>query len=54
MRHEAEHIVLRDERCLKVELRELKLPVCSKILISHASCDLVVAVDPTDHQELLG
>ena len=51
--HHVEHVVALDERHLEVELAELELPVGAEILVPPAGGDLVVAVDPADHAELL-
>ena len=40
-------------RELEVELTELELSVGAEILVSPAGCDLVVAVEPADHEQLL-
>ncbi len=42
-----------DEAHLQIQLGELELPVRSQILIAHATRHLVVAVDASDHAELL-
>ena len=46
-------VVLVDEAHLDVELGELRLPVAAQVLVAEAPSDLVVAIDPRDHQELL-
>ena len=43
-----------DEAGLEVELGELELAVGAQVLVAHAASDLVVAVEPADHEELLG
>ena len=48
-----EHVLALDEGHLEVELAELELPVGAEILVAPARGDLVVAVDPADHAELL-
>ena len=48
-----EHVVLVDEAHLDVELHELVLPVGAQVLVAEAAGDLVVALDPADHQQLL-
>ena len=48
-----EDVVLLDERHLEVDLGELRLPVSSQVLVAEAASDLVVAVEPRDHQQLL-
>ncbi len=48
-----EHVLALDERQLEVELPELELPVGAQILVPPAGRDLVVAVEPADHAELL-
>ena len=51
--HDVEHVLALDERHLEVELAELELAVGAEILVAPAGGDLVVAVDPADHAELL-
>ena len=48
-----EHIFALDERQLEVELPELELPVGAQVLVPPAGRDLVVAIEPADHAELL-
>ncbi len=48
-----EHVVLRDEAHLGVELHELVLPIGAQVLVAQAAGDLVVAIDAGHHQELL-
>ena len=48
-----ENIVLLDEGHLHVELSELRLPVRPQILVTETPRDLVVAVVPRTHQDLL-
>ena len=48
-----EHVLADRERELEVELTELELSVGAEILVSPAGCDLVVAVEPADHEQLL-
>ncbi len=48
-----DHVVLVDERHLEVELRELGLAVGAGVLVAEAARDLVVALEPRDHQQLL-
>ena len=48
-----EHVLLVGEGHLGVELDELELPVGAQVLVAQAPGDLVVAVDPADHQQLL-
>ena len=50
---DVEHLLARRKRELEVELAELELPVCTEILVPPRSRDLVVAVEPADHEELL-
>ena len=50
---EAHHRVLVDEAHLEVELGELGLPVAAQVLVAVAARDLEVAVDASDHQQLL-
>ncbi len=50
---ETHHRVLVDEAHLEVELGELGLPVPAKVLVAVAARDLEVAVDASDHQQLL-
>ncbi len=51
--HRLEHVFLRAERHLDVELRELRLPVGTQIFVAHAARDLHVAAEARDHQNLL-
>ena len=51
--HHVEHVLALDERHLEVELAELELPVGAEVLVTPARRDLVVAVEPADHAELL-
>src|SRR5258706_4459183 len=46
-------VFLLDERHLQIELRVLELPVGSKVLVTEAASDLVVALHPADHEDLL-
>ena len=48
-----QHVVLAGEAHLGVELHELVLAVGTQVLVAEAAGDLVVAVDPGDHQQLL-
>ena len=48
-----DHVVLVDERHLEVELGELGLAVGARVLVAEAARDLVVALEPADHQQLL-
>ena len=47
------HVLLLDEGHLQVDLGELGLAVGAQILVAEAAGDLVVAVQPTHHQQLL-
>ena len=47
------HVVGVGEAHLHVELRELELPVGARVLVAQAACDLVVAIEPADHEQLL-
>ena len=50
----AEHVVLRDERQLDVELVELaRRAIGARVLVAEAGRDLEVAVEAGDHQQLL-
>ena len=49
----SEHVVLVDEARLHVELHELVLAVGAQVFVAEAAGDLVVALDPADHQQLL-
>ena len=52
--HRREHVVLLDEAHLDVELVELAgQAVGTRILVAKAGCDLEVAVEARDHQQLL-
>ena len=48
-----ENVLTGRERELEVELPELELPVGAKILVPPGRRDLVVAVEPADHEGLL-
>jgi len=48
-----DHVARVDERHLEVDLRELGLAVGAQVLVAEAARDLVVALDPADHQQLL-
>ena len=48
-----EHVVLRDEGHLQVDLGELGLPVEAQVLVPEALDDLEVPVEPGHHEELL-
>ena len=48
-----EDVLLLDERHFDVDLSELGLPVRSQVFVPEAAGDLVVAVQATDHQQLL-
>ena len=50
---DVDHVVGLDERQLDVELREVGLAVGTLVLVPEAADDLVVALEPGDHQELL-
>jgi hypothetical protein len=50
---EGHHVLLVDEAHLEIQLRELRLPVATAVLVSKAARDLVVAVEATDHEQLL-
>ena len=51
--HHVDHVVLVDERHLDVELGELGLAVGARVLVAETAGDLVVALEPADHQQLL-
>ena len=51
--HEPGDTVEIEERGLDVELGELRLPVRTQVLVPEAAHDLVVALEPRHHQELL-
>jgi hypothetical protein len=49
-----EHVLLGDEAHLKIELIELAgRPVGARVLVAEAGCDLEVAVEARNHDELL-
>ena len=48
-----EHVVLRHEAHLRIELHELVLPVGPEVLVAKTAGDLVVAIDARHHQQLL-
>jgi hypothetical protein len=53
LRHARQHLVLRREAGLHVELGELELAIRPQVLVSQAPGDLVVAVGAAHHQQLL-
>ena len=50
---ERHHLFLVDEARLGVELHELVLAISAEVLVAQATSDLVVAIDASDHQQLL-
>ena len=48
-----DHVVDLDEGHLDVELGEVGLAVGAEVLVAEAAGDLVVALEPGDHQQLL-
>ncbi len=50
---DVEHVLDPDERHLEVELGEVGLAVGALLLVAKAARDLVVALEPADHQQLL-
>src|SRR5207244_6728097 len=50
---DVEHILARGKRELEIELAELELPIRAQIFVSPGGRDLVVAVEPADHEQLL-
>ena len=52
-RDRVEHVGLVGEGHLDVELHELELPVGAQVFVAQAARDLEVAVEATDHQQLL-
>ena len=48
-----DHVLDLDEGHLDVELREVGLAVGAQVLVAEAAGDLVVALEPGDHQQLL-
>ncbi len=48
-----QHVVLRHEAHLDIELHELVLAIGAQVLVTQAAGDLVVAVESRHHQELL-
>ena len=48
-----EHILFLAERPLEVELGELGLPIGAQVFVAEAARDLEVALDASDHQQLL-
>ena len=48
-----DHVVLLDERQLHVQLGELRLAIGTEVLVAKAAGDLVVALEPAHHQQLL-
>jgi hypothetical protein len=51
--HDAHDVVGVGEAHLGVELHELELPIGAQVLVAQAASDLVVAVEPADHEQLL-
>ena len=51
--HQRHDLVLREERGLDVELREIGLTIGPQVFITEAACDLVVALEARHHQQLL-
>ena len=51
--HERDDIVLLDKGHLQVDLGELGLTVRAQVLVAEALHDLVVALEPGHHQDLL-
>jgi hypothetical protein len=47
-----EELAVRESH-LDVELRDLLDPVCAQVFVPEAACDLVVAVEASDHEQLL-
>ena len=50
---EVDNVVLVNERHLAVDLSKLWLTVCTQILVAETLCNLEVAVETTDHEQLL-
>ena len=50
---DVDHVLDLDERHLEVELGEVGLAVGAQVLVAEAAGDLVVALEPGDHQQLL-
>jgi hypothetical protein len=48
-----DHVVAGHERHLEVDLGELRLPVLARVLVAEAPGQLVVALEPADHEQLL-
>ena len=51
--HDAADLFLRQKRGLDVDLREFRLPVGAQVLVPETARDLVIAVEPGDHEQLL-
>ena len=50
---DVEHVLLRRKRHLEVDLRELVLAVGAQVFVAEAARELVVLLEPRDHQDLL-
>ena len=50
---EVDNVVLINERHLAVNLSKLRLTVCTQVLVAETLCNLEVAVEATDHEQLL-
>jgi hypothetical protein len=51
--HQVVDVLALDERHLDVDLRKFKLPVRALVFIAETACELVIALDAGDHQDLL-
>ncbi len=51
--HQVHDAALVDERHLHVQLRELRLPIGTQILVAKAAHDLIIAIHARHHQQLL-
>ena len=51
--HDLEHVLLRDETHLQVDLGELRLAVQPQILVAEAFDDLEIPIEPGHHEQLL-
>ncbi len=51
--HQAHDVFLREEGRLDIELGELGLAIRAQVLVTEAANDLIVAIEPRHHQQLL-
>ena len=51
--HQIHDLILREERGLDIELREVRLTIGAQIFVAEATHDLIVAIESRNHQQLL-